>query len=218
MWTEPLYTAKEMRAAEEAYDGPMIDLMERAGSAAAEAVLRRYPDMRSVAVWCGTGSNGGDGFVVARKLHEAGKTVEIVLAGSEEKVGGDAGENLERAGKLKIPLVEPGGGDVAVDALFGTGFSGKPRDDAARMIEELNRLGIPVLSVDVPSGVDASTGQVAGAAVRAEATVTFHGRKVGLVVAPGRFHAGEVEVADIGLRPGRTLHEHVTRQILGEVP
>ena len=89
---------------------------------------------------------------------------------------------------------------MAVDALFGTGFSGKPRDDAARTIDELNGLGVPILSVDVPSGVDASTGQVAGAAVKADATVTFHGRKVGLVVAPGRFHAGEVEVADIGLQ------------------
>src|SRR5215208_3811977 len=118
MWTEPLY------AAEEAHDGPTIDLMERAGSAAAEAVLRRHPDARSVAVWCGTGSNGGDGLVVARRLHEAGKTVEIVLVGDEGKVAGDPAENLERARKLKIPLAEPGGGEVAVDALFGTGFSG----------------------------------------------------------------------------------------------
>src|SRR4051794_1889932 len=134
MWTEPLYTAEEMRAAEEAHDGPMIDLMERAGSAAAEAVLRRHPDARSVAVWCGTGSNGGDGLVVARKLHEAGKTVEIVLAGPEKTVAGDAGENLERARKLKIPLVAPGGGDVAGDAAFGARFFGKPRDDAPRQI------------------------------------------------------------------------------------
>ena len=218
MWAEPLYTAEEMRAAEESHDGPMIELMERAGSAAAEAVVRRHPEARSVAVWCGTGSNGGDGFVVARKLHEAGKTVEIVLVGDEGKVAGDAAENLERARKLKIPLAEPGGGEVAVDALFGTGFSGKPRDDAARTIEDLNGLGVPIVSVDVPSGVDASTGQVPGAAVKAGATVTFHGRKVGLVVAPGRFHAGEVEVADIGLRPGRTRHEHVTQGILEEVP
>ena len=81
---------------------------------------------RSVAVWCGTGSNGGDGFVVARKLREAGRAVEIVLAGPEDKIAGDAGENLERARKLEIPFVdEPGGGDVAVDALFGTGFCRK---------------------------------------------------------------------------------------------
>jgi NAD(P)H-hydrate epimerase len=86
------------------------------------------------------------------------------------------------------------------------------------MIKELNGLGVPILSVDVPSGVDASTGQVAGAAVKADTTHTFHGRKVGLVVAPGRFHAGEVEVADIGLQPGRTRHEHVTDEILEEVP
>jgi ADP-dependent NAD(P)H-hydrate dehydratase / NAD(P)H-hydrate epimerase len=218
MWTEPLYTAEEMRAAEESYEGPLLELMERAGSAAAEAVLRRYPDVRSVAVWCGTGSNGGDGFVVARKLREAGRAVEIVLAGPEEKIEGDAARNLERARKLKIPFTEPGGGEVAVDALFGTGFSGKPRDDAARMIDELNGAGVPIFSVDVPSGVDASTGEVAGAAVRAHATVTFHRRKVGLVVAPGRFHAGEVEVADIGLAPGRTRHEHVTDRVLAEVP
>ena len=207
-----------MRAAEEAYDGPMLELMERAGSAAAEAVLRRFPDAKSVAVWCGAGSNGGDGFVVARKLHEAGRTVEIVLAGPEEKIAGDARENLERARGLKIPFAKPGGGEIAVDALFGTGFSGKPRDEAARFIEALNGLGAPILAVDVPSGVDASTGEVAGAAVNAQATVTFHGRKVGLVVAPGRFHAGDVEVADIGLAPARTHHEHVTAEILDGVP
>ena len=218
MWTEPLYTAEEMRAAEQAHDGPMLELMERAGSAAADSVLRRYPAARSVAVWCGTGANGGDGFVVARKLHEAGRAVEIVLVGSEDNIAGDAEENLELARKLKIPFTEPGGGEVAVDALFGTGFSGKPRDEAARAIEELNGLGVPIVAVDVPSGVDASTGQVTGAAVNADATVTFHGRKVGLMVAPGRFHAGEVEVADIGLTPSRTQHEQVTEAILAEVP
>jgi ADP-dependent NAD(P)H-hydrate dehydratase / NAD(P)H-hydrate epimerase len=218
MWTEPLYTAEEMRAAESAYEGPTLELMELAGSAATVTLLRRYPEAKSVSVWCGTGSNGGDGFVVARKLREAGRAVEIVLCGPEEKIAGDAAENLARAKKLKIPFAEPGGGEVAVDALFGTGFSGKPRDDAARRIGELNALGVPIVSVDVPSGVDASTGEVAGPAVRADATVTFHGRKVGLVVAPGRFHAGDVAVADIGLVPGRTRHEHITERILQEVP
>ena len=217
MWTEPLYTAEEMRAAEQAHDGPMLELMERAGSAAADSVLRRYPAARSVAVWCGTGANGGDGFVVARKLHEAGRAVEIVLVGSEDNIAGDAEENLELARKLKIPFTEPGGGEVAVDALFGTGFSGKPRDEAARAIEELNGLGVPIVAVDVPSGVDASTGQVTGAAVNADATVTFHGRKVGLMVAPGRFHAGEVEVADIA-QPNATRAGHRGDSRRGSTP
>jgi ADP-dependent NAD(P)H-hydrate dehydratase / NAD(P)H-hydrate epimerase len=218
MWAEPLYTAAEMRAAEEAYGGPLLDLMERAGTAVAEAVVRRYPDARSISVWCGTGANGGDGFVAARKLHEAKRSVEIVLGGPEDKVSGDAAENLARARNLKIPFADTAGGEVAVDALFGTGFTGKPRDDSARQIEELNALGIPVVSVDVPSGVDASIGEVGGSAVRADATVTFHRRKVGLVVAPGRFHAGEVEVADIGLAPVQTRHGLVTEEILELVP
>jgi ADP-dependent NAD(P)H-hydrate dehydratase / NAD(P)H-hydrate epimerase len=218
MWTEPLYTAAEMRAAEETHDGAMLELMERAGSAAADALLRRYQDVRSVSVWCGTGSNGGDGFVVARKLHEAGRTVEIVLVGDEEKIAGDAAENLARIKKLQIPFVEDGSGEVAVDALFGTGFSGKPRHGAARAIQKLNALDVPILAVDVPSGVDASTGEAAGPAVRARATVTFHGWKAGLAVAPGRFHAGDVEVADIGLASGETRHARATARILDLVP
>ncbi len=160
-----------MRAAEEAYDGPTLELMELAGSAAAGAVLRRYPDAKSASVWCGAGANGGDGFVVARKLREAGWAVELVLAGREDNIAGDAAENLVRARKLEIPFADRAAGEVAVDALFGTGFSGKPRDDAARRIDELNALGVPIVSVDVPSGVDASTGEVAGPAVQADATV-----------------------------------------------
>jgi ADP-dependent NAD(P)H-hydrate dehydratase / NAD(P)H-hydrate epimerase len=219
MLTEPLYTADEMRAAEGAYEGTTLELMERAGIATAEAILTRYPEAASVSVWCGTGSNGGDGFVVARKLHEAGRTVEIRLIGDEEKVAGDAAENLRRAREAGLPFVEVGEeGEVVVDALFGTGFAGKPRREAAQRIEELNALDAPVVAVDVPSGVDASTGEVAGPAVRAELTVTFHARKVGLAVAPGRFHAGEVEVADIGLQQLETRHMRVRPEILELVP
>src|SRR5207247_6315641 len=90
------------------------------------------------------------------------------------------------------------GYDVVVDALFGTGFRGEPRADAAELIRRINASGAKVVSVDLPSGVDASTGEIAGAVVDADLTVTFHGRKVGLAVAPGRFHAGEVVVVDIG--------------------
>jgi ADP-dependent NAD(P)H-hydrate dehydratase / NAD(P)H-hydrate epimerase len=105
-----------------------------------------------------------------------------------------------------------------IDALLGTGLKGAPREETSRLIEQINASGVPVVAVDIPSGVNAATGEVAGEAVRADVTVTMHGPKVGLAIAPGRFHAGEVEVADIGLEPGQTEHRLVTPEILDEVP
>ena len=186
---EPLYTAEEMRAAEQGHD--VEALMERAGRSVADAVVRRYPDVRRVAAVCGKGANGGDGRIALRVLAESGR---------------ETSEQLE------------GDPDLIIDALFGTGFRGEPRPDAAALIERINAAGVPVVSVDIPSGVDASTGEVPGAAVRAEVTVTMHGRKVGLVVAPGRFDAGEIEVADIGLPSADTEHRLVTDAILRLVP
>ena len=216
---EPLYTAAEMRAAEAAFAGPTLELMERAGRATAEAVLRRYPHARRFSVWCGTGANGGDGLVVARHLLAAGREPEIVLAGPEEKLAGDTAENLRRAREVNVHFAtEPGSADVVVDALFGTGFSGAPRRDAAATIESLRAQEGAVVSVDVPSGVDASTGRVAGIAVEADVTVTFHGRKLGLAIGPGRFLAGEVEIADIGLAHTETRNARVTPEILRLVP
>ena len=186
---EPLYTADEMRAAEAGHD---VDaMMERAGRAVAEAVLERYPSARRIACVCGGGANGGDGRIAARVLREAGRD-------AREELVDDA--------------------DLVVDALFGTGFHGEPRAGAAALIERMNGAGVPVVAVDVPSGVDASTGEVAGAAVRAELTVTMHAPKVGLVVAPGRFNAGEVVAADIGIEHGETRHRLVTEEILELVP
>jgi hydroxyethylthiazole kinase-like uncharacterized protein yjeF len=199
--TEPLYTADEMRVAEGRYPGypdSVPELMERAGGAAAEVALGLFPAARRWTLVCGGGSNGGDGRVMAGRLEEAGRGTRIVDAKAGER-----------------ELGEP---DVIVDALFGTGFSGAPRPDAAALIEAVNGAGPPVFAIDLPSGVDASNGEVAGAAVRATATVTFHGRKLGLAVAPGRFHAGEVHVADIGLEPAETEHRLVTGAILDLVP
>ncbi len=210
-----------MRAAEAAYPGSTLELMERAGGAAADAILRRYAAARTFSVWCGTGNNGGDGFVVARRLHEAGRRVEVRLLGSEDRVAGDAAGNLRRARELGIVFaVEWSPSDVIVDALFGTGFAGAPRPDAARRIGEINESGAPVVAIDVPSGVDASTGEVAGPAVEAALTVTFHGPKVGVVVAPGRFCAGQVEVADIGIDQDEaaTRHRRVNDTIVEMVP
>jgi ADP-dependent NAD(P)H-hydrate dehydratase / NAD(P)H-hydrate epimerase len=187
---EPLYTAEEMRAAEEGHD--VEAMMERAGRALADEVLRLYPDARRIAAVCGKGSNGGDGRIAVRILREAGLDAE--------------------------ETEDPTGADVVLDALFGTGFHGESRPEAAALIERINRAGAPVVAVDIPSGVDASTGEVAGAAVQAEHTVTMHARKVGLVVAPGRFHAGTVSVADIGIPQRETEHHLVTRDVLRLVP
>jgi hydroxyethylthiazole kinase-like uncharacterized protein yjeF len=219
MWTETLYTAPEMRAAEEAYEGPTQELMERAGAAAAEAALAHYADARRFSVWCGAGSNGGDGLVVARKLRQAGRDVSVRLAAPEGKFEGDAAEMLAKARASDVRFADGAEqADLVVDAMFGTGFKGRPRREAARLLEEMTALSSPVLAVDVPSGIDSSTGEAAASAVRAERTVTFHAPKVGLVVAPGRFHAGEVEVADIGLAPSKTRHARVTDGILDLVP
>ena len=189
----PLLTADEVRRSEQAHEGSLDELMERAGTAIAEFVLKRYPGR--VTVVCGSGNNGGDGRVCARVLRERGREVDVV----------------ERFGELGRP-------DVIVDALLGIGLREAPREDVARMIERINGAGVPVVAIDVPSGVDASTGEVPGAAVAAAATVTFAAAKLGLVVAPGRFRSGEVEVADIGLAVGEHEHSRVPGSVLGEVP
>ncbi|HSK17463.1 MAG TPA: NAD(P)H-hydrate dehydratase [Gaiellaceae bacterium] len=219
MWAEPLYTAEEMRAAEAAYPGPTLELMERAGRRVAEEVLGRYPDARRIAVWCGTGANGGDGFVVAAELARARRESAVRLLGPEEKVEGDAAVNLARARRAGVAFAdEPGPVDVVVDALFGTGFRGAPRREAAEAIEMMNAAGVPVVAVDLPSGVDASTGRVEGAAVRAALTVTFHAPKVGHAIAPGRFHRGELVVADIGLAAAETRCRSASERLLDLVP
>jgi ADP-dependent NAD(P)H-hydrate dehydratase / NAD(P)H-hydrate epimerase len=192
---EPLYTAEEMRAVEECYPGypdTIPELMDRAGAAVARETLAAFPRARRFAVVCGRGSNGGDGRVAARLIREAGRDAE--------------------------ETDEPEGADVVIDALFGTGFHGAPRPDAATLIERINGTGVPVVAVDLPSGVNASTGEVEGVAVRADLTVTFHAQKVGLVVAPGRFQAGRVVVADIGLEPHETGIRRATPQLLRLVP
>ncbi len=194
---EPLYTADEMRAAE-ARHPDLSELMERAGARAAEAGLRAFPDAASWTVVCGGGSNGGDGRIMARHLENAGKRVRVVDAKAEEAELGDP--------------------EVIVDALFGTGFSGEPRAAAAALIDSINASPARVFAIDLPSGVDASTGEVAGVAVRADATVTLHARKVGLVVAPGRFHAGVVYLADIGLEHVPTEAKLATAELLRSVP
>jgi hydroxyethylthiazole kinase-like uncharacterized protein yjeF len=164
-------------------------LMERAGGAVAQAVARDYPGARVVAV-CGKGANGGDGRIAAQKLG-----ADVVEVGAELRPA-----------------------DVVIDAIFGTGFHGEPREEAARSIERIQSANVPVVAVDVPSGVNASTGEVAGVCVEAVTTVTFHGEKVGLAVAPGSLYAGRIELVDIGLDPAETRHALATREIVHRLP
>jgi NAD(P)H-hydrate epimerase len=207
-WLIPLPDAETTRAVDrwaiEQRGVPSLELMERAGAGVARAVERTAPD-GPVTVACGKGNNGGDGFVVVRLLRELGREVAMVGVCRPEELSGDARETLGRLGdRLLEPLTEGAlaRAAVIVDALLGTGFQGQPRGAVAEVIEAIEAAGAPVVSVDVPSGVDASTGVVAGVAVHASVTVTFHAAKPGLWIRPGKAHAGAVETIDIGIPPG----------------
>jgi len=210
-WLEPLYDAAGMRAADswaiQQMGVPSLDLMEAAGGAVAEAAREAAVD-RPVRVVCGKGNNGGDGLVAARHLAETGYEVEAVLLWPAGELSPDAAANLERfdgavrelgAGQIRGPLE---GSGVVVDAIFGTGFSGAPREPADAAIEAINECGAPVVAADIPSGVDASTGEAEGVAVKADVTVSFHAAKLGHWIAPGKAHTGELRVAEIGIPPG----------------
>ena len=204
-WLDPLYEAAEMRAADEwAIEQrgiPGLDLMERAGVGLARvtaAAARPGP----VRVVCGKGNNGGDGLVVARLLREEGREVDVLAVGDLSETKGDARANLDRLpGDQPRPFAadELRGSGAIVDAMLGTGFEGAPREPVAGAIQAINEAEAVVVACDVPSGVNASTGEVEDDAVRADVTVTFHGPKVGLYIDPGKEHAGDVQVIEIGI-------------------
>jgi hydroxyethylthiazole kinase-like uncharacterized protein yjeF len=207
-WLEPLPDAAAQRALDawaiERRAVPALELMERAGAGLAELAARVVPS-GPIAVVCGKGNNGGDGLVAARLLRERGREVDVQLLCPPRELSGDARANCERLpGAPPRPFVpgtlfEEAG---VVDAVLGTGSSGPPRGPVLGAIEALVAAaasGIPVVACDVPSGVDASTGEVLGAAVRAVATATFDAGKPGLWIAPGKACAGEVVVVPIGI-------------------
>jgi NAD(P)H-hydrate epimerase len=184
-------------------------LMENAGRAVVEEVLANLPPDGDVVVVCGTGNNGGDGFVVARHLHLLGVPVRAVLLGEESAVGGDAATHLELARRAGVTLEggrwrAPAAGAL-VDAIFGTGLSRDVAGPAAASIRRINAAreargrALRVVAVDLPSGLSADTGEILGSAVRADATVTFGLPKLGLALEPGRSLAGRVVVARIGI-------------------
>jgi ADP-dependent NAD(P)H-hydrate dehydratase / NAD(P)H-hydrate epimerase len=209
-WLRGLYDAEGMRAVDRwAIEDQGVDspaLMEAAGRAVAEAVAKLAPG-GPVRVVCGKGNNGGDGLVAARLLGEMGFEVEALLLWPAADLTDDAGANLGRLSDV----VEIGDGDivarlagsaVVIDAIFGTGFSGAPREPAAGAIAAIGACGAQVVACDIASGVDAATGEAAGAHVEADVTVTFHGAKVGHYVAPGKWATGELAVASIGIPAG----------------
>jgi ADP-dependent NAD(P)H-hydrate dehydratase / NAD(P)H-hydrate epimerase len=177
------------------------ELMESAGRAVAEAVAERHPSGSRVVVVAGPGNNGGDGFVAARLLAERGARVEVMLLGDIGRLKGDA---AGAAKKWTGPLAaaEPAalaGAEVVIDALFGAGLDRPVEGRARALIEAINAGKAPVYAVDLPSGINGTSGAVLGVAVKAAHTITFFRKKPGHLLLPGRLHCGTISVADIGI-------------------
>jgi NAD(P)H-hydrate epimerase len=205
---KPLLTPDEARAldaATQAGGTPAAVLMERAGTEVARSCLDLLGGAygRRVVVACGKGNNGGDGFVT-RQLARAGVRV-AVFADETSGVAGEMRDRLVRETDVHVRPLEPEGmthalsrADLAVDAIAGTGLRGVPAGSWAAAIDALNASGLPIVAVDIPSGVDGATGATPGAAIRAELSVTFGAPKLGVALLPGAEFAGAIEVVDIG--------------------
>jgi hydroxyethylthiazole kinase-like uncharacterized protein yjeF len=176
-------------------------LMENAGRAVADAVQAHHVAARRIVVVAGPGNNGGDGFVAARILAERGYAVRVLLIGDRARLKGDAASAADQW-KGATESAGPAGladTDLIIDALFGAGLDRVVEGPARTAIEAMNAARAPVIAVDLPSGINGTSGAVMGTAVRASRSVTFFRRKPGHVLLPGRLHCGEVEVADIGI-------------------
>jgi len=204
---EALYTGAQVRELDrraiEAHGIPGSELMERAGAAAFAALRTRFPRARAIGVVCGPGNNGGDGYVLARLAREAGLAVFVMRVGAA-RTGGDAARARQKCEAAGVAVGDFALGllvacDVVVDALFGTGLSREVEAEGRAAIEAMNVSGRPVLALDIPSGLQADSGRVLGAAVRAHATVTFIGLKAGLFTGEGRTHAGEILFDSLGV-------------------
>ncbi len=211
-------TAAEMRQIDqdtiEGIGIPGIVLMETAGSAIVRAIEQHYPTCQRIGIFAGKGNNGGDGIVIARQLAHIGRDVLLFLVSPEDSFTGEAHTNLQIAKRLGLRIEEILTGarfdgtetvpttlascELLVDAIFGTGLRGAVRDPIATVINAINRLPTPILSVDLPSGLDADTGHPLGVCVQADRTVTIGLPKRGLLMHPGAELAGKLEVVDIG--------------------
>lgn len=202
--TSALLTPKAMAEADRltiAAGTPGRVLMQRAGVAIADAVARRAALGATVAVICGPGNNGGDGYVAARVLRERGFRVTVAAAAPPQERATDAAAAAADWGRAPVPLAEWDAGRpaVVIDALYGAGLARDIGGEEAAVIAAVNASGCRVVAADIASGIDGETGVVRGIAVTAEETVTFFRRKPGHLLMPGRLHCGRVRVADIGI-------------------
>ena len=204
-----------------------LELMEKAGKGVALAAKEMLGDVKNkkVVIFCGRGNNGGDGFVVGRYLSEWGAEVEFYLTASREEVKGDAKTNLEKAVEMGLPINEvlkteeiPSlvKTDLVVDALFGTGFDGEITGYMKDIVELINSSDAPVISVDIPSGLHADTGQFTGPCIKAERTVTMALPKIGHFFFPGKEMSGKVSVVDIGVPPHVVEEENINLNLITE--
>ncbi len=242
-----LVTAKEMREMDrrtiEAFGLPGQVLMENAGRIATDIFLKKFPDARQkrVGIVAGSGNNGGDGFVIARYLAQKGIQPAVYLLSETKRVKGDAAINfklLDAAGIKPIELADPAAFaqhvsqmrqvNLWIDAILGTGLKSDVRGHYCRVIDFMNDTGVPIFSVDIPSGLDSDTGQVCGTSARSEATATFGFAKPGHVLFPGARYTGDLEIVDIGIPPhivkevaprqAMITREHVASSILPRPP
>jgi NAD(P)H-hydrate epimerase len=216
----PLLSSDQMRALDrhaiETLGIPGMVLMENAARAVLDAIEDRYENVEelAIAVLCGPGNNGGDGFALARQLHLRGADVDVILLTEPAQFKGDALTNyrlVEALGIAAVPWDDElmlDEYDLLVDAIFGTGSYRAPEGIVADAIQAMNEAQVPVIAIDVPSGVDASTGRVRGEAVLAAATVTFQCAKVGLLLPPGRDYVGDLIVAPISIPELEAVTDH----------
>ncbi|WP_412064922.1 NAD(P)H-hydrate dehydratase [Rhizobium sp. SYY.PMSO] len=217
-----LLTPDDMAAVDSAAAASGIDsygLMEKAGQAVAAVALRYFPQALRYVVLCGPGNNGGDGYVAARALLAAGAGVQLFYLGDPKRLRGDAARALADCPVPGAPVADyvPLAGDLVIDAVFGAGLSRSVPEDIAAVIARVAAADVPVIAVDLPSGLDGRSGQVLGAAFQATRTVTFMTRKPGHLLLPGRDLCGELEVFDIGI-PGRIVRAHADRLIAENTP
>ncbi|MFS8110798.1 NAD(P)H-hydrate dehydratase [Rhizobium jaguaris] len=217
-----LLSPDDMAAVDRAAAASGIDsyeLMEKAGQAVAASALRHFPEALRYVVLCGPGNNGGDGYVTALALQQSGTVVRLFYLGDPKKLKGDAARAFADCPVVGETMARysPRPGDIVIDAIFGAGLSRSVPDEVAAVIAEITEARLPVIAVDLPSGLDGRSGQVLGAAFRAARTVTFMTRKPGHLLMPGRDLCGVLEVFDIGI-PARIVRAQANGMIAENTP